>query len=248
MNFQILLTSKIKCQEIRKLFEIIDAIQSYDYDWKFYLVNADTSNELRISEKLTPIPTNLGAFDILEYRIDEEGFVEASKNYLKSKERKLLREVLKVGYPIDKVLREDLIERIVIENPEIIKEVNIELFFVIKKDIEFNDFEAKAKSFLKSIDFLKNKSYEIIRTGYYYLPPNLVMKALEKSYYLIDYISNLIETYERTNYHDEGYILIIRGSCKASLTLVEIESIINSHIGLLKDFVLQRTLLFNRIL
>ncbi len=246
MTFQILLTTKIKNNPINQLFDIIEAIQSYDYDWRFYLVDTTEKGDFRAIEKITPIPTNVGALDFTGYIFNDEEFLERSKKYVRGRRWRVLREVLKVGYPIEKVIGEDLFEKIISENKDLILEVSLEVFFVLKPEVTKDDFKEVEDSLDREL--FKDFSYELVETNYYYLPPERVLEVLDRSTYLIDYLENLVRLYENTDLEDRGLILIVRGKYPANKTMLNLETELDKFMESIKDLVAYRTLLFNRII
>ena len=241
MKFEIILPVKIKKLKICELINIIDTIQSFDYDWRSYIITiTENFSRYKESEKLTPIPTNSGAIDFVEYVYDEEKLLEYLKNRIKGEKFRKLKKLVDLGYDISKLVHEDLLETLIYNYKDIITSVRIEAFIVLKEKI-MEDIVEKA---LIETSF---NDYEIFKASYYYLIPKDVYDALERSYYLIDYLSELTRLDKYSSIEGESPILVLRGYYLTKKTMLELEKVLGRVIEKLGDSVECKTLMFNRV-
>lgn len=242
MRFEIILPVKLKSMKIYEIIDIIDSIQSFDYDWKSYIMTiTENFTEYKESEKLTPIPTNVGAIDFTEYIYDEELLLKNLRGHFESKKFRELKKLMELGYEVSKFINEDLLEELIYNNKDIITSVQIELFITLRNGMLMN----KSRGIIESSPF---NHCELIKASYYYLKPNDVYNALEESYYLIDYLNKLAKLSESSSIEGEGILLVLRGYYPAEKTMLDLEQEIERIINKLGDIVEYKTLMFNRVL
>mgnify|MGYP007013797332 CR=1 FL=1 len=241
-NFEILLTMKLKEKPINRSLDVIEVVQAYDFDWNFYLIDSSISKaRAEVFERLTPFPASMGAVSFPDLIFDEEGFLESAESYLSREELDNVKKLLDVGYPISDYLDEDILWRIVSKNSSIIRKVRVEAYIPITS-------EACILSDQRITDF-ENLSSELVKTSYYYIDPSLALKSLDESRFLHEYLDKLAALFsESAQEENKGLILIIRGEFPADRSLVDLEENVDALLEPFKSKVLQRTLMFNRIM
>lgn len=242
LKFEVILPVKLKKMKIYELVDIIDSIQSFDYDWKSYIVTVtEDFSEYKESEKITPIPTNVGAIDFIEYVYDEESLLEHLEEYINDRKLKELRRLIELGYEISSLIDEDLLEELVYNNKDIIVSAYVEVFITLKD----KGSESKIRKVIKESSF---NEYELIKASYYYLQPDDVWKALDESYYLIDYLNKLVKLSETSSSEGEGTLLTLRNYYPAKKTMLDLEKDVEVVIERLEGIIEYKTLIFNRVL
>ena len=230
-----MLTKKIKNNPIREIVNVIEAIQSYDFDWEFYLISSE-EQKLSSLEKITPIPCSLGGLSFLSFIYDEEKLIEHLP-YKQSIKRKI-SDLLMKGYHASRIIKTSVLESILEHYPEILTHCFFEIAFPLSKE---NVDEGKI------LDGLFEE-YELVDTEYYYLEPSTIESILEEVYYLHEYLERLSQTYEGKRKEAKGIILLLRGVFPASVTLTELENVVEKNIESIKDIVYNRVLLYNRLI
>jgi len=235
VKFNILLTRKIKDNSIRDLVGVFEAIQSYDFDWEFYLISNE-ERELSSLEKITPVPSSPGALSILHFIYSEKKLIE----YLpyKPSVKKKIEELLKRGYQASRIIKVSILEKILEEHPEIL----VSCFFEVA--LPLVRAEVREEELLGGVF----EEYELVKTEYYYLDPSIVKSVLEESQYLYEYLEKLSQIYEKRRSEDKGIILLLRGSFPVSATLSELEKVVTENLKTIEDNVYDRVLLYNRLI
>jgi len=242
LRFEVILPTKLKRMRIYELIDIIDSIQSFDYDWKSYIMTVtEDLAEYKESEKLTPIPTNVGAIDFTEYVYDEELLLEHLKGHVRGKKFRELKRLVELGYEVSKLVNEDLLEELIYNNKDIITSVYAEAFIVLRGEMSISE----TKEIVKGSPF---DDCELVKASYYYLQPDDVYSALEESYYLIDYLNKLVELNESSSIEGEGMLLVLRGYYSAERTMLDLEEDVGKIVEKLGNVVEYKTLVFNRVL
>ena len=235
MSFRILLTEKIKNNSIREIVNVIEAIQSYDFDWEFYLISGKEEKPSSL-ERITPIPCSSGGLSFLSFIFDEEKLVEYLPYKHKVKEK--IKELLIKGYQPSRVIKASVLEDILDRYPEILTHCVFEVALPLSED------RIEEESLLKGVF----EEYEIVKTEYYYLDPLLVKAILEEVYYLYEYLERFSQVYEKERKEAEGFILLLRGTFPVSATLTEMENIVEESIKPVRDMIYERVLIYNRLI
>ncbi|RLE76386.1 MAG: hypothetical protein DRJ44_04205 [Thermoprotei archaeon] len=237
MKFEILLTRKIKDRSILDNIDVIEFIQSYDFDWEFYLIISEKSNRVSL-EKITPIPSSPGAVSIFYYVYSEEKLVKYLPYSQNVKQK--IKELLEKGYEASKIIDQGVLSNVFEKYRDIIESCFIEVTLPIKSELLTSNIE---KLIVESLF----EEYEIVETEYFYLNPDAVKAILEESDYLHEYLEKLAVYYQKHRLEDKGWILLLRGFFPASATLLELEANVSKIIEKFGESLLDRVLLYNRI-
>jgi len=237
--FEVLLTEKLKKQSVRDLLGVIEAIQSFDYDWEFYLVDVSSGASAERMERATPIPANRGAILFVHYLVDEDGLVEAIGASRTGAER--IKRLAEQGRPLAEIVGERRLEELLEKRRDVVVLASVEAVLPLRS----GEVSERVRDIAGSPPF---DECEIVETEYYYLEPELVREALRDSYYLGEFLERLSEMYARERREGRGHLAILRGYFPADKTLSELEGETSSLIEPLGEGVLPRTLLFNRLL
>jgi len=241
MEFEVLLPEKLKQYNINNSLDVIEAFQSYDVDWGFYLVDYGLDKiRLETSEKISPFPTTSGGLCFLQFFFEEEKFLEEARKYVSKRVFENLMKLIKTGYPASEYIPEDVFLRILKSNENIIHEVLFEMFIPV-------DSYEKEDLYIEKHGDLKDISTGLLKTDYYFLHPSVVKSCLEESLYVHEYLQKIAERFTSAT-KNEGYLFVVRGYFPAKKTFKDLERSINSLLSTLNIRYLPRTLLFNRII
>ncbi|HDD64171.1 MAG: hypothetical protein DRJ32_05270 [Thermoprotei archaeon] len=244
--YEILFTDKIKSMKLIDLLDVIDEVQAYNGGWEVIFMDKSLVDEdLSRCERLSAIPANYGGILFLHYLYDEKLLIECIREYYGEEVTRSVKSLVEKGVPPIRYLYdfESFFDKYY---RSILKEAYFEAYIPLKNELKDEDL-AELRELLKQVKDLSIE-YEIIKSEIDYLNPNDVRRALDESYYLIDYLKALRRLYEEKGETYTGHLVILKSYIPIALTLKQLEEKIWSISPSFWSYAKEVTMLFYKLI
>lgn len=214
LEYEILISDKVKRMTLAEAYEYIEAVQSFGGDWPLYLTPRDLlEGEAAYEvESITPMPTTHGAVCFIEVYIDEEATVNQLAERLGFKDHQHVRRALESGTPLHRALPPEFLEKL--ELRSVIRGFGAEVAVPLE-DAVADVGERPA--------WLREQA--LIETSLFLVDPEKVKAELDKSMYVGEYLRRLERLFAGSR-EEVGHLLLLRGEFDAGLSFRDLEEVV----------------------
>jgi len=240
MKYRVLLGDRIRRSKLRDILQVIEAIQSYEGEWRLLVAPArvlytEDVQDIPPSEKLTSIPTTHGSLLVHEIYIDEEKLYKR----LKSEEVNRLVKGLEIGLPLSVLLGDRRAQMLIDKHRDIIAEEYVEVLIPTITKVEYS---------IRDLNISGLEEVEVFSCTLPIVNVRAVDELLEKCEYVEEFLERLEELVEEESRLMDGFMMALRCSRDASTTLMDLEEEVQGVIDMIGDNIIEGVVMVNRII